>query len=306
MKEQFETLNMTQRVLDKIALINSILAEYQAMGYRLTIRQLFYQLVARGHLRNTVRNYKRVIDWAGKGRMAGLIDWAAIEDRGRTTIYPGHWKDPADLVEIASRRFRVDRWKHQPNMVVVMLEKMALAGVLEGVCSDLDVRLIPNRGYSSLSEFYKLGQLFSYYIDIKDKELYLLYLGDHDPSGLDMDRDIQERLSTFSGHYIDFQRLALTMEQIEEYDPPPDPAKLSDSRAWAYISEHGHDAWELDALEPQVLHDLVEAAVLELRDEELHQQAMDVEEPMKEELVAFVDEYNDRKENGDIEYLEDW
>lgn len=292
MKEQFKELNFRPASLARIEQLNVILDEYAAMGFRLTVRQLFYQMVARGLIPNTQRMYKNMVNLITNGRLAGMIDWNMIEDRVRQIIYPGHWKDPADIVRAAAQSFRVNRWEDQPNHIEIMIEKDALAGVLESVCSDLDVRLIPNRGYASSSTMYRHGWRMYDRKSQDGKELYVLYLGDFDPSGLDMDRDIVERLKLFSYYQqIHFERLALTMPQIEEHDPPPNPAKMSDSRVWKFIAEHGDQSWELDALPPNILRDLVETRIIELRDETIWDATMEVEDGYRSDLENFVEQW---------------
>ena len=307
MKLAFETVNFTAKTLALIELMDQILTEYGAMGYRLTIRQLYYQLVARDVIPNSQRSYKRVVDIAGKARNAGKLDWYAIEDRARSEIYPAHWADPAKGVRRLAEQFRVDRWINQPNHVEVMLEKDALAGVLEPVCEELDVRLFPNKGYASLSMMFRHGiRLHNKQVE-GGKELHIIYVGDHDPSGMDMDRDIQDRLDTYSfGKAIHFKRVALTMAQIHEYDPPPQWAKAQDSRTPEYVAQYGNDVWELDALEPDKLAEVVKDAVLELRDEDLYAEVMEIDQAMNADLETFADEWQEKVDAGDLEYMEDW
>lgn len=290
MKEQFVTINFTRKTLALLETINGLLRQYQQQGYVLTVRQLYYQLVARNHIPNTVQSYKRLAKTVSDGRLCGIIDWDMIVDRNRQVIFPSHWRDPAQIVSQAAAQFRVDRWATQGCHVEVMIEKDAVAGVLEQLCKDLDVRLIPNRGYASQSMMWAHG--YRLYRAGANKTVYLFYLGDHDPSGLDMDRDICERLAMFSYHTrIHFQRLALTREQIDELHLPPNPAKLSDSRAAGYIGEHGRNSWELDALEPAYLNALVEEAVLNLRDPEAYGETMLEESGMRDDLETFASDW---------------
>jgi len=100
----------------------------------------------------------------------------------------------------------------------------------------------------------------------RGKDCVLIHLGDHDPSGIDMTRDNHKRLELFSGELIDIRRIALNMDQVLQYDPPPNPAKETDSRAPNYIREHGHESWELDALTPSVIGELITAEVNDLID----------------------------------------
>jgi hypothetical protein len=292
MKQQFMDKNFNASSLSRIALIDGILDEYAAMGYKLTLRQVYYQLVARGHSENTERAYKRAGALISDARLAGLIDWDMIEDRTRETIFAAHWADPSEIVDAAARQFRVDKWATQPVHVEMMVEKQALEGVLIPVCRDLDIRFSANRGYSSSSAMYEIrGRLLAF---AGSKEIHFLYLGDHDPSGIDMTRDVQDRLNLFSGEDVHVHRLALNWEQIELWQPPENPAKTTDSRYAAYSQEFGENSWELDAVEPRTLASLVTDAVLNLRDDDLWNHAVDAEVKGRNELMQFVKDYNRR------------
>ncbi len=293
MKEFFVGKNFKDETLGIISQVNSILSEYRAQGYDLSLRQVYYQLVARDLLENSSRSYKRLGNIVSDGRLAGLIDWEIIVDRGRPVIFPSHWDSPADIVRAAAQSFRIDKWEEQSSHVEVMVEKQALEGILIPVCEELDIRFTANKGYSSQSAMYRAGQRMR--DAIRDgKDVHVLYLGDHDPSGLDMDRDILDRLSMFSARVIwSVKRLALTWDQIEEHQPPKNPAKMTDSRAHAYVLEFGDSSWELDALEPALLVSLVRDTVEEIRDEKLWDEAVEREDEMKAELQEFADNYED-------------
>jgi len=204
------------------------------------------------------------------------------------------WDDPADAIRYAARKFRIDKWEDQPNHVEVMVEKQALEGVLIPVCDELQVTFSSNKGYSSASAMYRMGKRYAYYKKHLGKNLHILYLGDHDPSGLDMDRDIEERVEMYSDYSVVFvERLALLMAQIEEHQPPENPTKLSDSRSSDYISIHGLSSWELDALEPRLLADLVRQGVRNLRDDNLWDAAVEREREMREQLLEAADEFEE-------------
>lgn len=295
MKEQFIDKTFSTRMQEMVDTINSILAEYRAQGYRLSLRQLYYQLVARAIIENSLQSYKRIGDIVSNARLAGQIDWAMIEDRGRETIAPPMWTDPAEIISAAAAQFAIDRWADQPNHVEVMVEKAALEGVLIPVCRTLGIRFTANRGYSSQSAMYETGKRIEAMMERKD--VYVLYLGDHDPSGIDMTRDVRERLEMFSRHSFDVQRLALNMDQVEMWNPPENPAKTTDSRYEAYILEFGKSSWELDAVNPATLGGLVVEAVTSLRDDELYEAALKREATMKADLEKFAKTYR-RKHNG--------
>ena len=257
---------------DSLALIdkiNSVIEEYEAQGYSLTLRQCYYQLVARGIIPNNERSYKNTGNLINDARLAGLIDWHSIEDRTRNLQRLAHWDSPKSIIESASYQYRKDIWENQDYYVEVWVEKEALANVVGRVANELDVPYFCCRGYVSQSEMWSAAQRFIAKQEA-GKDVVLIHLGDHDPSGIDMSRDIEERLVLFGvdTFMFNFRRIALNMEQIEEFAPPPNPAKLTDSRCGSYISKYGNESWELDALEPKVIHDLITNNVTEFWDYE--------------------------------------
>lgn len=236
---------------------NEIIEEYAAQGFDLTLRQLFYQFVSRGLIANKQTEYSRLGSIINDARLAGHIDWDAIVDRTRFTRSLSHWDKPKDILEAAANSFRLDKWKSQIYRTEVWIEKDALVGVIEGVCNEYDVPYFSCRGYVSQSEMWAASQRFLKYQE-KGQLPVIIHLGDHDPSGIDMSRDIRDRTALFMGG-LDFQvkRIALTMKQVEEVGPPPNPAKLTDSRCNAYMEQFGDESWELDALDPSYLYDLI-------------------------------------------------
>jgi hypothetical protein len=271
-----------------ISAANSIIAEYQKQGYELTLRQLFYQFVARDLIPNTTKEYKNLGRIINDGRLAGLISWAAIVDRTRNLETNSHWKTPADIVETCSRSFQIDKWLDQKNRVEVWIEKDALLGVIERVCRPLDIPYFSCRGYTSQSELWAAGQRLKRYKDVGQTPV-IIHLGDHDPSGKDMTRDIEDRLAMFMGG-CEVNRIALNMNQIKKYNPPPNPAKLTDSRSTGYIKEFGSQSWELDALDPKVLHALIEKTVLKYRDERAWKNSKQEEDGHRERLAEMAEE----------------
>lgn len=246
--------------LDLIDTANAIIEEYETAGYQLTLRQLYYQFVARDLLPNTDRSYDRLGSIVSDARLAGLIDWLAIEDRTRFLRGLNTWNGPGEVVRDAAERYHVDWWQDQPTRPEVWIEKDALVGVIERPCQKWDTDYFACRGYVSQSEMWVAGmRILGRWR--KHKQATIIYhLGDHDPSGIDMTRDIEERLMMFTEGNVEVRRLALNMDQVEQYGPPPNPAKLSDARARAYVEQYGSQSWELDALEPRVIGDLVEIA----------------------------------------------
>lgn len=256
---------------------NAIIAEYQAQGYDLTLRQCYYQFVARGLIPNENSEYKRLGSIINDARLAGMIDWDAIKDRTRFLRSNSHWNDPADIIKSAASSYAIDKWDGQKYRIECWIEKDALVGVIEPVCERNDVAYFSCRGYTSQSEMWEAAQRLRKYIEEEGCGVVILHLGDHDPSGQDMSRDIEDRLKLFlrldlglpdSDVPLLFKRLALNMDQVREYEPPPNPTKITDSRAAGYITKFGDESWELDALDPQVINDLIEEAIADLRDDD--------------------------------------
>ena len=276
MKQKFTEKSFSDVSESLIAQINTILDSYGADGYVLSLRQLYYQLVSRDMIVNTLRSYKRIVDIVTNARLAGRIDWSMITDRGRSTAINSHWNNPAEIIRACADQYAIDKWATQPNYVEVEVEKDALSGILEPVCRELDVAFAANKGYSSISAMYVAGRRLRGH-GAAGKHVHILYLGDHDPSGIDMTRDVTDRLGMFSAIDITVQRLALNYSQVKELNPPENPAKESDSRYAGYAAEFGESSWELDAIEPRALAELVRSAVLALRDENLWGMAMEKE-----------------------------
>lgn len=265
-REAFKDIRFRAESRKLIDTANTIIADYDAEGFNLTLRQLYYQFVSRAVIPNTEKSYKNLGSVINDGRLAGLIDWSAIEDRTRNLKGNSHWDSPAEIARTVVRAFYKDHWANQDHRIEVWVEKEALAGVAEAACRPLDVPYFCCKGYTSQSEMYVAAKRLIR-CDNEGKTAVIIHLGDHDPSGIDMSRDIQDRLSMFTeGQEIIFKRIALNMDQIEQYAPPPNPAKMTDSRFASYMSEYGDESWELDALEPKLLVKLITDTVEEYKD----------------------------------------
>lgn len=243
--------------------IKGILEEYEQQKIKVTLRQLYYQLVARGTVPNKENEYKKVSRILTEGRYNGFISWESIEDRSRIPRIPNIFKDIPELLEIAKKSYQKDRWQQQEFYVELWTEKDAISSVIRPVTDRWQVPVSVNRGYLSTSSVYDSAQRFLK----QDKKNIILYLGDHDPSGLDMDRDIKNRLSEM-GVEVEIIRIGLTIEQIRTYNPPENPAKIKDTRAKKYIGLYGTKSWEVDALDPEMLQGLIEDSILEFLDVE--------------------------------------
>lgn len=419
-KELFIPRKFGAETLSIINDANDFIQQYRDMGITITMRALYYRFIgddkfpdtwmdaeynAKNGLdpttKNTIKNYKRLCSIIADARDAGRVDWAAISDSGRVQVDNSHWENPADLLDDAASGFGMDLWAGQERFVVVMVEKDAVASVIQPVCTELDVTFCANRGYTSASTIYRIGKrlqgvflgrgkLDDYYwagedrvswtrenralslvtqcwakgedlcdiigtdffnpryeveganilwLTISDlcaqwyaaskstrkserdkadgllskisdvampyirammkphpddgRELNIIYVGDFDPSGQDMTRDVKERLELYSRCPVVVHRVALNFDQIQQYNLPENPAKLSDPRATEYIKKYGEKSWELDALQPNVLQDIVREKIEELRDADMWQERYDKQEEYRTELEALAQKYKD-------------
>lgn len=265
MRAEYEAWRPGRKALALVAIANGICSEMAAQGYDLTLRQLYYQFVARGHIPNTERSYKNLGNTINKARLAGLLDWDYIEDRTRYLQGLRHSSGPAQIIADSAERLHIDLWQDQSQRVEVWVEKEALISVVQRPATKWDVNFFACRGYVSQSELHSAAMRHLYYEGL-DQSVTVIHLGDHDPSGIDMTRDVEDRLAMF-GASTTVERIALNRDQIDHYSPPPNPAKITDSRAAEYIANYGPSSWELDALEPSVIDRLVDSKISDLIDD---------------------------------------
>lgn len=330
---------------ESLALIdraNAICREYIAAGYDLTLRQLYYQFVARGLIPNNQQSYKRLGSVLNDARMAGLLDWNYLTDRTRNIEERSKWEHPRDIIEASASQFHHDYWSTQDVHVEVWVEKEALAGIVQGVTHGLDVVSLACRGYMSASEQWEAAQRFGKHIR-KGQRIVLLHLGDHDPSGIDMSRDNEDRLRTFiyndmwreldrlglmpgdtygqigktacSVWGLDYDlpiftldRIALNMDQVEQYNPPPNFAKITDSRAHGddgYIARYGDESWELDALPPNILSSLIDEKVMDYVDVDAFEERKALEIEYRNRVHRLLAEHGDLLDVDDDTPIDD-
>lgn len=290
MKQKFREVRLSKDNKNRLEMINSIIGEYKKMDLILTLRQLYYQLVSRDVIPNQQKEYAKLSGLLKEGRMGGIVDWDAIEDRLRRPDKNGSWDSAKDIVLTAASAFQLPRMKGQNIYTEVWVEKDALSGVLKQVTGPFHVNLMVNRGYSSASAMYDSYQRFTNAIEEGANQIKILYLGDFDPSGKDMIRDVRDRISEFlngddeivdrfsdADEFFSIEPIALTWDQITEYNPPPNPAKITDPRAAKYIEEFGEFSWEVDALKPELLHGIVNEGIMRNIDYDQYKDIMDQE-----------------------------
>lgn len=303
---------------------DAICTQYAADGYRLTLRQLYYRFIATDAFpdsryflgaqrdpdntsgqgtKNCQQNYKWLGSLIADGRVAGMIDWSHIEDRGRESAGgDGGWSDPADAIASIADQYRITHWDGQPEHVEVWVEKDALIDVIARAAGPLNVSYTACKGSPSHSLVHDAARRLRTY-EREGRKTTILYLGDHDPTGIDIPRDLGERLSLFRSACT-VERIALTMDQVRQYDPPPNYAKETDSRFAGYVDAYGTDCWELDALEPQTLVELVDREIRQHLVVDLYQERIRREGRERAVLAAVSDRW-DEVENflhdGDVD-----
>lgn len=333
MKTLFETKKFSPLYLKTIIAANQILNQYHAQGYIVTLRQLYYQFVARDLFpedrkysmvnnkwvrdqvagsKNAEPNYKWLGELLAEARLAGLIDWNLMQDRERSALTPWWCDSPLDALKNAAEGYKLEHWAGQANYVEVMVEKRALEGVLIPVCRDEDVTFTANKGYSSISYMYEAGQRWRDQVLVHGKTVHIVYFGDHDPSGIDMTRDIVDRGGMFAdggreiqsandiGNYqplppgsVNVHRVALNMDQVRELNPPEQPAKLTDSRFKSYMDQFGESCWELDAIEPASLAEIARNKIVEFRDDAIYRKVIAAENEVTDQLMEFANKFGD-------------
>jgi hypothetical protein len=288
-KQVYTSQRFTSKSEALIDNMNAIVADYIGQGFRLTVRQLYYQLVARDVIPNTERSYKNTTSLVNDARLAGLMDWDAIEDRTRAFVRRQRWNSGSEILRAAANSYHMDMWENQDYRPFVIIEKEALVGVLEPVCASLDVPVLAARGYPSASVLreFAVNDLLPV---MGPQTIVIIHLGDHDPSGIDMSRDLRDRIDLFTEneYNYEFVRVALNMEQIEERKPPPNPAKTTDSRFADYQRKFGEESWELDALPPSYLVDLVQSEVDKYRNSEAWAEREATVEAVKSKLERIA------------------
>ena len=222
-----------------------------------TVRQCFYLAIAAGLIDKTEQEYKgTVCRLLADARIEGDLSWSTIVDHTRSALYLKTADSLADAVADTARHYRRAMWRNQEHRVEIWIEKQTLMGVLRDVTMEFDVGLFATRGYPSLSFLYDCAE------DIQDsgKPTFIYFLGDHDPSGRDIRRNVEARLREFTDDAdIVFEHLAVTPEQIREMSLPVRPTKTTDTRAKGWQG----GSVEVEAITPDKLRNMVTNAIVQ-------------------------------------------
>lgn len=230
----------------------------------ITVRQLYYRLVTRG-MTNDLNHYQRVVQTTSTARWNNEMRMDIFIDRERMMYGETKYKSWSIGSQIERGKmqirawmdaYEVEWWENQENYIEVWSEKKALQGVFEEECNNYNVGLACCKGYPSITFLFDASKRFK---NVKDKKIILLYFGDFDPSGMDIERTIKENVQRL-GCAVDIKRIALNKEQVLSMNLPGAPAKSTDTRTAKW---NGGRVVELDAIEPNTLKQMCEQAINE-------------------------------------------
>lgn len=270
--------------------VREITSKYRT---KMTLRQIYYRLVARNLIPNNLNSYKNLSRILVSAREKGEIAANIMEDRGRET----HGGDyPEDTPEEFIRRrlgnlngcwnyFSNTMWANQEEYLEVWVEKDALSRLVSSATEPYKVMTCVGRGYSS---YTYVSDAVNRFIEKQDKSCTIIYVGDLDPSGLDITRDLGRRLSDYGADHVTVKRIALDHDQVDQYDLPPAPVKLTDARAEKYIAKHGKNVWELDALEPPVLQEIIKTEIASHIDADAWSESIEAIRSGREEIAEKI------------------
>ncbi len=251
----------------------------------MTVRQCFYRLVSNRTLSNSRADYCKLSRVLTKARELGEVPFDWIVDRSRPTYSVNAFDELADGLRALRDQYRRDYWQDQPYHVEVWCEKDAVVGSIQPVTDKLGVAIHVCRGFTSTTRAHEIAERFLRVA----KPIYVFYLGDHDPSGREIEHDICRRAQGDPPSvWFTLTRLAIHERDIGDFRLPPLRVKESDSRAARFKHLYGTGCVELDALPPEELRRRVASAIEQLIDRDVWQRALRVEAAEMESIASIV------------------
>ena len=210
-----------------------------------------------------------------------LVGWSCLLDRSRVYNKTQFWNGYRHAIKSITDAFQLDLWSGQDKQVIVLVEKDALIGVIEPVCWRWRVDYMATRGFISIPGDIEIKE------NCRSDNVVIIYLGDHDPSGLCCVSDIKRR---FTNEFVNTKviHLGLTLEQVKEYDLPHNTAKESDVRYKEYSKKYGNQSWELDALDPKEIQAILEDEIKTHVDSEKFENMRFLEDKERERLIELT------------------
>jgi hypothetical protein len=218
----------------------------------ITIRHLFYRLVGLGQIEKTEAAYKSLCQHLSKWRRSGDVAWDSFADNTRWHLGTDTFNGLDEALANTVKCYRRNLWAQQSAYVEIWGEKDAISGILSREADPFGVRVFTCRGFASLTSLYSAAQTFKEQVE-RGKKIFIYYFGDHDPSGLDIDRAAAESFRDDFGVEVKFTRAAITPAQIEEFDLPTRPVKKKDTRAGGWRG----GCVEVDSMPPTELKRIV-------------------------------------------------
>jgi hypothetical protein len=286
--EQFETRSkktrdMAQASIGLIQPMSAIAEKAQPI----TSRGVGYKLFTAGLIPSMeTREMQRVYRLLKEARERDEIPWSWIVDDTRALERVSTWDDPEQYVEAVSRGYRCDFWNLQPVRVEVWSEKGTVRGVLDPVLDHYGVGFRVTHGFSGATTIYDVAQ------DDDGRPLIVLYVGDYDPSGLCMsEHDLPDRLAKYGGEHVVLKRIALLREPLPGLPSFPASDKKRDPRYGWFIRNYGKRCWELDALDPNDLREIVRQAIEAEIEPEVRNRCARIERAERESLLTVLDSW---------------
>ncbi len=272
-----------QKTLDLVDAMADILEQIQPA----TVRAVCYRLFVAGLIDDMSKNStSKVSRHLVNAREEGAIPWAWVVDENRQAERAATWDNPDQVIQTAVLQYRKDYWRDQPHWVEVWSEKGTVRGTLAPVLNKYGITLRVMHGYSSATVLHDVAME----TQGDEKPLTILYVGDLDPSGLAMSSiDIPERLARYGGD-ADIRRVALTHADVYVHDLPSFAAetKVKDPRHRWYVERYGQQCWELDAMPPPILREIVEGAILGFIDPDAWEHSATIEAAETQSMANFL------------------
>lgn len=242
-----------------VALAGTILDIFETFEGSMSTRQVFYQCVSRGAVPYNPKEATRVQRLVVEMRRDGQIPYDRVVDRTRGKHQRPGWDGVEELLDAGAAQYRRDLWIDQKTIVMVACEKQALEGIFAEVVDEYGASLWTLRGYASVSFAFEWATEIKR-LNRRGKRVVIAYFGDHDPTGIDIERSTQDEMR---GHGAEFewQRRGLLETDFERYDLVNLGVKKTDTRSRKYLERYGNRAAELDALRPDVLRARIETAI---------------------------------------------
>jgi len=272
-----------RRTKPQMDAIREAIYEVLAEDNPMTVRQVFYRLVSAGVIAKTEAEYKgTVVRLLLVMRREGIVPYSWVADNTRWMRKPTTYSSLEDALQWTAETYRRALWDNQADYIEVWTEKDAIAGILYEATGNWDVPLMVARGFSSETFLYEAAEA----IKAEDKPTYLYHFGDHDPSGVAAAHDIERRLRGFvPDAEIYFERVAVTREQILQWNLPTRPTKKTDTRSKNFAGE----SVEVDAIPPRQLRELASECITQHIDQFAYDKLLEVEQAEQKTLETMIE-----------------